>query len=168
MIHFWKVGNTLLLSYEPGRGNDSYWLDEKLKQQGKVTLRRTFTFTKKDLFAEEIEEDDDVRTFVLGLVDENYNNISKDVLGLKYNLLIEKRLPLDVKTFIAYRDISIFRKIDSLVDEPIIIGGENERAMPLADFDQLLKTFPTSTELTHYARSRIASPDIASGWQEAS
>jgi hypothetical protein len=36
------------------------------------------------------------------------------------------------------------------------VGGSSESAIPLADFKLLLKTFPNSTELTHYARTRIA------------
>ncbi|MFN4004740.1 MAG: Shedu immune nuclease family protein, partial [Hylemonella sp.] len=63
---------------------------------------------------------------------------------------------LRTRTFIAQRDISVFRKIDELIDEPIIVGGIDSGAIPLDDFGQLLDTFPTSTELTHYARSRIA------------
>ncbi|MGE4535327.1 Shedu immune nuclease family protein [Halomonas sp.] len=159
MIYFGEDGNTLLLSYVPERWNGARWLDEKLKQQIGVTLRRTFTFTIKDLFSEESEEDDDddeVRTFVLGSVEEDYNRINKDVLGLKHDLLIEHSIRLHTKIFIAHRDISIFRKIDSLIDEPIIVGGDAEGAIPLEDFESLLKTFPTSTELNHYAHSRIS------------
>jgi hypothetical protein len=36
------------------------------------------------------------------------------------------------------------------------VGGEKENAIPQADFEQLLNTFPTSTELNYYAKSRIA------------
>lgn len=158
MIYFGEDGDTLLLSYVPERWNGARWLDEKFKQQNEVTLRRTFTFTIKDLFSEEGEEDDDdeVRTFVLGSVEGGYNRINKDVLGLKHDLLIERSIPLHTKIFIAHRDISIFRKVDSLIDEPIIVGGDAEGAIPLEDFEKLLKSFPTSTELNHYAHSRIS------------
>ena len=63
---------------------------------------------------------------------------------------------LDPQIFVANKDISIFRKIDELIDEQIIVGGENENAIPLIDFKLLIHTFPTSTELAHYARSRIS------------
>lgn len=51
--------------------------------------------------------------------------------------------------------ISVFAKIDQLIEEPIIVGGDTEGAIPLEEFEYLLKNFPNSTELTHYARSRI-------------
>lgn len=76
--------------------------------------------------------------------------------GLKYDLLLDKTMKLEPQVFIANREISVFRRIDEFVDEQIIVGGENEGAIPLADFQHLLETFPTSTELTHYARSRIS------------
>jgi hypothetical protein len=93
---------------------------------------------------------------VLGVAEGGYYRINKDILGLKFDLLLDRTMKLEPRTFVANRDISVFRKIDELIEEAIIVGEENENAIPLADFDQLLKTFPTSTELTHYARSRIA------------
>jgi Domain of unknown function (DUF4263) len=65
-------------------------------------------------------------------------------------------MPVSEKTFIAYRDISIFRRIDELTDQPIIVGGEAVDSIPMADFNELLRNFPTSTELTHYARTKVA------------
>lgn len=58
--------------------------------------------------------------------------------------------------FVAVRDISIFGRIDALVDEQIVIGGDRPGAVPEADFERLLKTFPTSTELRKYADARVA------------
>lgn len=159
MIRIFKEQARLLLTYQPDRFNDTRWLDEKLRQDSSVTLRRTFTFTNADLtsMGKALQIDDDSeRVFVLGVSEGGYYKVNKDVLGLKYDLRLDRAMKLEPRTFVANRDISIFRKIDELIDEPIIVGGADESAIPLADFDQLLKTFPTSTELTHYARSRIA------------
>jgi hypothetical protein len=159
MIELSKQDGQLLLIYEPDRSNDVQWLDKKLNQEGRVTLRRTFTFTISDLISptEQVEDQDDVeRTFKLGEADGGYFRIDKAILGLKHDLLLDLTMKLDAHVFVANRDISIFRRIDELVDEPIVVGGENEVAIPLADFESLQQTFPTSTELTHYARSRIS------------
>jgi hypothetical protein len=159
MIELSNQDGQLLLIYEPDRSNDVRWLDKKLNQEGRVTLRRTFTFTISDLISptEQAEDEDDVeRTFKLGEADGSYYRIDKAILGLKHDLLLDKTMKLDPHVFVANRDISIFRRIDELVDEPIMVGGENEDAIPLADFEILQQTFPTSTELTHYARSRIS------------
>ncbi|MDO8845913.1 Shedu immune nuclease family protein [Methylicorpusculum sp.] len=159
MIKLSKQDNKLLLIYQSDRYTDARWLDEKLKQDGDVTLRRTFTFSSADLITQDTpsdEMDDGKRIFLLGVMEEGYYKISKDILGLKNDLLLNASMKIETGTFIAHRDISVFRKIDDLIEEPIIAGGSNESAIPLADFELLLKTFPTSTELTHYARTRIA------------
>jgi hypothetical protein len=159
VIKFSKQLSQLLLNYQPDRFNNARWLDEKLKQDGKVTLRRTFTFTSADLLTSPSpsnEDDDGERIFLLGILEDGYYKINKDILGIKHDLLLDSAMKLEPETFIAQRDISVFRRIDELIDEPIVVGGDSESAIPLTDFELLLKTFPTSTELTHYARTRVA------------
>ena len=157
MIRLSKQGEQLLLIYEADRFKDPHWLDEKLKQEGSVTLRRTFTFTLGDLQTQAATSDaEDERIFLLGILEGGYYKISKDILGLKHDLLLSIEIKIEPGTFVAQRDISVFRRVDELIDEPIIVGGENEHAISRPDFEQLLKNFPTSTELTHYARTRIA------------
>lgn len=158
MIKFLEQDDQLLLKYEADQYNNASWIDEKLKQNGSVTLRRTFTFKADELLVKSDQEDqpDDVRTFVLGVEDGEYFKIDSNILGLKHDLLLTKQMRLSHHTFIANRDISVFRKIDDLIDEPIVIGGEVEGSIPVDNFEELLRNFPTSTELTHYARARIS------------
>ncbi|MBD3820862.1 MAG: DUF4263 domain-containing protein [Thiotrichales bacterium] len=155
MIRLSKQNNQLLLTYQADRFNDARWIDNKLQEDGEVTLRRTFTFTSSDLLVQQ-EPSDDERVFLLGVLKDGYYKIGKDILGLKHDLFLDGDMNIEPKSFIAQRDISVFRKIDDLIDEPIIVGGNEEGAVPLDDFELLLKTFPTSTELTLYARTRIA------------
>jgi hypothetical protein len=158
MIKLSKLGERLLLAYQPGRINDARWIDEKLKQDGEVTLCQTFTFTFSDHVtkASQVDDNDVERIFNLGAIDGSYYRIDKATLGLKHDLLLDKTMKLDAKVFVANRNISIFRRIDELINEPIMVGGDNDGAIPLADFESLQQTFPTSAELKHYARSRIS------------
>lgn len=155
MIRLSKQNNQLLLIYQADRFNDAQWLDDKLQEDGEVTLRRTFTFTSSDLVFQQ-EPSDDERVFLLGVLEDGYYIISKDILGLKHDLRLEANIKIELKSFIAQRDISVFRKIDDLIEEPIVVGGNEESAVPLDDFELLLRTFPTITELAHYASTRIA------------
>lgn len=158
MITISKNGGRLLLIYQPGRWNNSSWIDEELKKTGEVTLRRTFTFESADLVIKpnsSDQEQDEERTFVLGTLEGSYYKISKKIIGLKHDLLLSDEINIQPRTFIAERDISIFHRVDDLIEEPIIVGGNDEKAIPLADFELLLKTFPTTTEITHYARTRV-------------
>lgn len=166
MIYISKGKNRLLLAYQPDRFNSSSWLDDKLSTYDHVTLRRTFTFTSAELVAEDtfLEEtddvldeiEDDIRVFVLGISEGSYYKIDRSILGIKTDLRLDKAMEISPRTFIAQRDISIFRRIDELIEEPIIVGGKDASAIPLVDFEQLLKTFPTTTEIAHYSRSRVS------------
>jgi Domain of unknown function (DUF4263) len=158
MLTIIKNENQLLVEYTSDRSNSYGWTDEKLEKHGSVTLRRTFNFESAALVneANTDEASGESRTFVLATEHGDYYTIDRNILGIKHDLQIWKQMPISEKTFIAYRDISIFRRIDELIDQPIIVGGEAVDSIPITDFEELLKNFPTSTELTHYARTRVA------------
>ena len=59
MIKISKQADSLLLTYVPDGFNNGRWIDEKLRQAGKVTLRRTFTFTTGDLVPQPQQADDE-------------------------------------------------------------------------------------------------------------
>ena len=158
MISISSKRGKLLLRYEPEQSGPE-WVDEKLRQEGQVSINnRIFTFGLDDLVdgtdPEELSED--ARTFVLGIDVGVYYKIDRRILGLKQDLMLSKQTPLSMKTFIAERNISVFKKINSLVDEPIIIGGDLAGAIPFDEFQEILNSFPTSTELTLYAGARIS------------
>lgn len=158
MIKFIRGEDQLLLFYQPSANFDQGIVGHKLEAEGEVTIRRTFTFERTGLveIADPDEFSDDEHTFVLGVADGAYYRINRRILDLKHDLLLSKQMPLRQKTFIANRDISIFRRIDVLVEEPIVVGGDADGAIPLEDFNELLANFPTTTELTHYANARVA------------
>mgnify|MGYP005862856999 CR=1 FL=1 len=156
MLDFIRERDRLILGYEPDFGNDS-WVDEKLSEDGQVTVAKIFTFERSSLLSEEESEriDGGRYCFVLGIKENGYFRISKDVLGLNNDLFISQDFPIGKKTFIASRGISIFRKIDRLVSEQVYIGGPHESAVPKAEFQRLIRDFPTSTELDKYSDSRV-------------
>ena len=156
MIKISKKDKQLLLIYESDRYNDVRWLDEKLKQNGSISLRHVFNLTSAELLSKPADLDqEDERIFLLGVLHDDYYKVRKEILNLKYDMLLSKEIKISNKTFIANRDISIFSKIDELINEPIIVGGVADSAIPIETFDELLANFPTTTELTHYAKVRI-------------
>jgi hypothetical protein len=159
MIAFDDSGGQVVLAYSPEQSGPS-WLDDKLDSEDEATLLHTFTVRKQDLLGrvgqDEVDYfDEDVRRFVIGTVDDEYRTIRKGVLGLKHDLLIAGSIGIRQRTFVAERNISIFRRIDEMVDEQIVVGGPRLGAIPEDEFARLLHDFPTSTEVTHYARARI-------------
>lgn len=159
MISFEEHGSEVVLVYRPKQAG-SAWLDEKLDSDGEATLARTFTVRKDDLVAPSADDefrliDEDVRKFKIGTIRDGYRTIGKDVLGLKYDLRLADSVQLRPRTFVAERNISVFRRIDYLIDEQIVVGGSLPGAIPVDEFARLLHDFPTSTELTKYSRTRI-------------
>lgn len=157
MIKFIKSDDRLLLSYQPSGNFGSGNIGQRLDEEGVVTIRKVFTFERADRIevTEPGEFDDDEHTFVLGVTDGEYYKIDRRILDLEHDLMLWKQVPLSHKTFIARTDISIFGRIDALVDESIIVGGDADGAIPLESFNELLANFPTTTELKHYANARV-------------
>lgn len=159
MIEVINEQSRLVLEYFPDNFSGGVsWVDHKLKEDGEVTFGRTFTFSQDQLLVDpDIElEHETGRRFLLALLEGDYFRIDKSILNIQFDLLLHKSLNISKKFFVAIGNVSIFRKIDHLIAEPIIVGGDMEGAIPLKDFYVLLRVFPTKTTLEHYAHSRIS------------
>jgi hypothetical protein len=154
MITFEDHGSKVVLVYDSGSYRPVTWVDDKLDSEDHATLSQVFTVQKSDLLSQ-AADDEDVRRFVIGSLDGQYRTIRADVLGLKHDLLIATSIQLTRSTFVAERNISIFGRIDDLLAEQIVVGGNREGAIPVNEFARLLRTFPTSTEVTYYAATRV-------------
>ncbi len=158
MISINKDENNLLFEYITEQ-EDASWVEETLDDKGEVYFKwRIFNFNNEhtNFTASKNYYQSGDATFLLGKLINDYYVIDKEILGLKHDLFLFKDMTINENTFIAKRHISIFRKIDKLIDEEIVIGGKKENAIPESDFKLLLKYFPTTTELDHYAGDRIS------------
>lgn len=162
MIEIKKTDRRLLLRYLADQTPDAGWVDDVLSREKKITFSSgVFTFEPQDIVVDhdpdhEIYIDNQERYFTFGTVSGDYYEIDRRILRTKYNVLFYKNAKIAKNTFVAYQNISIFKKIDSLTNEQIIIGGNHKNAITIEDFYTLLKTFPNSTELKHYSNSRIS------------
>ena len=129
--------------------------------------RRNLSFSKDDLVrnGDEADDRDEVEEpgetngpyrFVLGVLERGYFKIAGEKLGTEHDIYLASDLPISSRTFIAHRNISIFRHIARVTDEEIYIGGDKPNAMPAPDFEKLLNSFPNSTELDRYADAKVA------------
>lgn len=151
-IKFIKRENELFIRDEPSylHVEEIYHIIDK---QGEFYIRSTFYFKREHIR----HNNDGALLLKLADLEDGYWVIDKNILNLKYDLKISIELDIDVKFFIAERNISIFKKIDKIIDEPIIIDGGNENAIPIDIFKQLIEKFPTTTELNHYTSARVES-----------
>lgn len=156
MIEFKKSSSTVTLSYSSDRPSPA-WTYSELDKSGSVSIGNAFTFTKKELLTTFDEENElaPVEFQVAQKVGE-YFCFPRDVLSIEHDLYIHQDIKLERKLFVAERGISIFGKLDDLVNESIYIGGSKDGAIPERTIKELLKAFPNTYELNRYASARIA------------
>lgn len=150
-----REGNELILYYAPEMGTAG--LLEQLRKNETITIKHTYIVNSDRL----IREDDDFEetlVFSIGTVGIAYTEIDSEVLRTKHRVFLSNDIHLVPNMFTAYRNISIMRKLDDVIDRDIYIGGawEDNNGMPLEVFKELLKTFPKTAELDKYAYFRIS------------
>lgn len=139
--------------YNPSEG-EAPWIVNALKSDDETTISKVFRL-KYDKLKGRLKEDQYTFEFEIGVIKEGYAVIDSSVLGIDYTLAIETYEPLTIKHFKAVRDISIFKRLNALKIESLFIGGDHPDAIPVEIYRDLIKRFPTSTEVTKYAEARI-------------
>ena len=149
-------GNELLLYYAPEMGSKG--IKDQLKRNGTITIKHTYTVALDRLIREE-NDIEEALIFKVGIVGVKYTEIDSEVLGTQHRILFSNDIRLKPQFFTAYRNISIMRKIDKVIDRDLYIGGEwdEKGGISVEVFKELLKTFPKTAELNKYADYRIAS-----------
>lgn len=165
MIDFVTSTSGVVLTYrsdQPGNG----WVWKELQDHSSVTLSRVFTFKREDLLSEpdEADAEDDFEAFTyqfhFAVRHEGYFHIEGRIFDIPNKVLIaDAGLPLSRKLFVAERNISIMSRIADLLpaNQDIIIGGSRRENIPIPTFQELLRKFPNTTEVNHYAAARVAS-----------
>lgn len=142
--------NFLILEYKPRVTK----IKEKLFNNNEnLKIKWTFYFFKEDLI--DLNYDNLKFAFKLWTPDWKYIKIKKEILDLKYDLLLDSSMELKLQTFLIDSWISIFKEIDRLVKQQIIVWGDIEESIPIEEFLNLIKHFPNTTELKHYRDTKI-------------
>jgi hypothetical protein len=152
MIEFEFVNSQLLLIYDASNYGGVEWVNNELNSKGKVKIVKIFNFLDKDVVLDWNRSG--IKVFLIAKLENDYFRIKKRILNTNHDVFLSQYLDISKKTFIAQKGISIFSKIDNVIDEPIVVG-DDESSLPIKEFEKLLINFPTSTELVHYANSRI-------------
>lgn len=158
-ISFEYSENKLILCYTPVMGLDD--ITKRLDTEDGISIKHTFWVTK-DLLCEDVEKDDDWEEtlhFYIGAVGEAYTQLDSEVFSTDHSFYFGNEIKLKPEMFTAYRNISILRKIDEVIERDFYIGGdwENHNGISKETFDNLLENFPKTAELDKYAHKRISS-----------
>lgn len=158
-ISFEYSGDKLILCYTPEMGIN--YIIKRLDTEDGALIKNTFWVTKDLLFSSaETEYDwEETLRFYIGTIGESYTILDSDVLRTEHSFYFSNEIKLKPEMFVAYRNISILRKIDKVIERDFYIGGDWEAHNGISKeaFENLLKKFPKTAELNKYAYKRIAS-----------
>ena len=157
-ISFELSESKLILCYIPAMGiND---IKKRLLNEEGFQIKNTFFVTKELLYGvsdAEYELEGTLR-FCIGQVGDEYTLLNSNVIGTEHSFFLGNEINLKPEMFVAYRNISILRKIDNLIQRDFYIGGdwETHNGISKETYYDLLKKFPKTAELDKYAHNRIA------------
>ncbi len=147
----------LILLYSPDFGIDD--IKKKIDSGDGIHIKHTFWVSKDILRAIKDDELEETFRFCIGTVGENYTRIDPEVINTNHAFFFSNDIHLKSQMFIAYRDISILRKIDNVLEHDLYIGGtwEEKCGLPYDTYMEIIRCFPRTSELDKYVHSRIAS-----------
>lgn len=150
-----KNSNLILEYFQEFVGGD---VEEKLSSTEGLFLRKIFHLKNKNLIPD--ENGDDIYRFIIGTLNEGFYELDKEVFGIKNKIFFAANIKFDKRFFIAKYNISIFKRIDEIINGDFyIVDSEDEKianALPVAIFKELVEKFPNTHELKKYSQKRIA------------
>ena len=143
------------------RSELSDWMDPFLRhdEEGNPYLalaNGAFHFYISDI-VDSMTDDKKSRTFRLGTLDEDgYYVLPKITLGIKDDLKIHSSVEVDILFFLTpVCNLPILQKIDKIIKEPIIVGGDALGAIDQSLFVDALRSVPTRWEVDRYVNYRV-------------
>ena len=155
-ITFEVVHNNLILCYAPEYGIDDF--EKRLINGEELHIRNTFIVNQNLLLKSDENDLEESLRFCVGNVGKSYIQMDSAVLGTEHIFYFSSEIKLKPELFVAYRNISILRKIDQLIERDFYIGGswEEYNGISKETYDYLVARFPKTAELDKYAHMRIA------------
>lgn len=158
MIDFLKRPEELVLRYVPERLADD-WLVKPLEQDAPIPISSKTFYVSRRIYRPDLDDNDFAMDpcyrFIVGRMEGEYYRIDREVLDIEFDLFIHRSVSFKRSTFVAERNISIFRPLDKFGINELWIGGDHPEALPKEVFEELLRKFPGTYELNRYAAARV-------------
>ncbi|MGO1073845.1 Shedu immune nuclease family protein [Lysobacter sp. CA199] len=160
MVEFEIVDDQLHLIYSPRDG--SSWVHHRFADGKPLVIKGTFHLSQIQLVEElpsdeDLDPDDKSIRFVIASVEGDYIRFDPEVLPVGCPVLIAKDALLTWKWFTSEKRTSIFQAVADLKPSRIVIGGPEQDAIPVVEYENLVKRFPSDHELKRYVLARVAS-----------
>ncbi|MDM1552997.1 MULTISPECIES: Shedu immune nuclease family protein [Chryseobacterium] len=156
-----KRGDLLVL--EVIVDDDFYYVEnfkQKIQRNEVVKLFHTFHLHNSILIEQETIDYFEHYYFNIAQLNESgYYIIDKRVFDIQNTFLFDESIEIDQDYFVAPNSISILKHIDQLINHDVVIGenlSEDMFNIPEIEYENLLKTFPTTYELKKYRQKRVS------------
>lgn len=118
---FIRWGKELIMVYTPISGAPE--ILKKIKSDNGYNIKNIFWVTT-GILREMENYDEDSICISLGKEIHNYVVIDQNVIKTKHKFFFEIDFKFSKKTFIAYKNISVLRKFDEVIDGDLYIGDK--------------------------------------------
>lgn len=104
-----------------------------------------------------LQYDDDIWElfFIVGDRCGEYYRLKQEIFGTSNDIYFADNINLRHSHFSAYQKSSIPQRIDALLQQNLYVGGTHPDAISFLDYERLVRSFPTHTEVLHYTNARI-------------
>ena len=155
-ISFEVAGSELILCYSPAMGSED--ILKRILDGEDFNIKHTFSVNKASMRDSNEDDFEETLRFCIGTVGDSYTQIDSEAIGTDHQFFFSNDIKLKPEMFIAYRNISILRKIDHLIERDFYVGGDWEAHNGISSeaFCELIRTFPKTAELDNYTHQRIA------------
>ena len=164
-IKFLKRNDQVIL--ECGSESGTRWVWEKLNQHGECKIKNVYHLSRNQIIADHNHDDSlidmewSVINFSVANLEGDYFKFKRELFSIKVDVFIHKEINIKHNMFYAPKNISVFKKINQIVNEDIYISNETNELksgrIPISDFKRLIKQFPTTYRLNKYAEARVGS-----------
>jgi hypothetical protein len=162
MIDFIEHAMKLVMRYTP-ENVEPDWLARALSRDNQDPIpfsRRAFVL-RPEIYRPDLDDGyfvmDACYRFEVGCLRDDYYHMDRDFLGIEYDLFMHRELAFKRSTFVAERNIPIFRGFNNYGFTELWVGGARPGALPQPVFEEMLAQFPNSYELDRYAKARVSS-----------
>lgn len=139
-----------------------------IKKYKRFRLRNSFFFCSNDFYS--CDEEDNVISFKLGLIRNNYLKINSLVLDVSRDYYFSVDIELSYRFFVGFNSTSIIKKLDSLLPKNIksvyidsektdfsSYEGESYVHISFSLFKKFIDNIPKKTEVDNYISTRFSS-----------
>lgn len=155
-ISFERLNNEFIMCYAPVMGIEE--ILKRLLSEHEINIKHTFFVTENMLRNSNENDFEETLRFCIGKITNDYVELDSNVFSTKHRFYFDSNINITPNMLIAYRNISILKKIDNVIDKDFYVGGEweNKGGISKETYLELLDSFPKTTELNKYAHYRIA------------